>query len=59
MRRGCGTGRDDSRVIDKLAWFRFNLGGIDEPVAAHPDIVICLRQIGQNITALIVGDDDF
>ena len=34
------------------------IGGVDQTVAAHPDVVFGFRQIGDDITTLIVGDDD-
>src|SRR5262249_41788479 len=35
-----------------------DLGRVDETIAAHPDVVGRLRQFGDDIAALIVGDDD-
>ena len=35
-----------------------HLRRIDQTVAAHPDLVFGLRQIGDEVAALIVGDDD-
>ena len=36
----------------------FTFGRIDEAIAAHPDVVIRFRELGNNVAALIVGDDD-
>ena len=41
-----------------LARLRPHPRRIDETVAAHPDLVIGLRQVGNDIAAFIVGDDD-
>ena len=44
--------------VENLAGRGCLLGRIDQPIAAHPDVVIGLRQIRQHVAALIVGDDD-
>jgi hypothetical protein len=49
---GCYRG-----VIDDLAGLRPHPRRIHEPVAAHPHLVICGGEIGDDIAALIVGDD--
>ena len=58
LRRRRGIRRRHRRQIEHLARRRLHLRRIDEPVAAHPDVVIRLRQIGHHVAALIVGDDD-
>ena len=44
--------------IELLAGLALHLRRVDEAVAAHPDVVVGLRQIGDDVAALIVGDDD-
>ena len=44
--------------IELLAGLALHLRRIDEAVAAHPDVVIGLRQVRDDVAALIVGDDD-
>ena len=44
--------------IELLAGLALHLRRVDEAVAAHPDVVIGLRQIGDDVAALVVGDDD-
>ena len=44
--------------IELLAGLALHLRRIDEAVAAHPDVVVGFRQIGDDVAALIVGDDD-
>ena len=51
-------GADDRRQVQRLAGRRLHLRRIDQPVAAHPDVVVRLRQVGQQVAAAIVGDDD-
>jgi len=47
-----------SREIETLPRLGAHLGRVDEPVAAHPDLIIhILRQIGDHVTPLIVGHD--
>ena len=50
----CGHGFQ----VELLARFTFGFGGVDQTVAAHPDVVFGFRQIGDDITTLIVGDDN-
>ena len=58
LRRGVRVRRDHRREIQRLARRGRHLWRIDQPVAAHPHRVAGLRQIGQQVAALIVGDDD-
>ena len=44
--------------VDDLARLSLHLGRIDQPIAAHPYVIIGLRKIGQHIAALVVGDHD-
>ena len=57
LRRGRLVRRHHRLQIEILAGRGFDLRRIDQPVAAHPDVVIGFRQIGQHVTSLIVGDD--
>src|SRR6516162_2232618 len=50
-RRGC---RGEIEPLTRLCP---HLRRVDQPVATHPDIVIGLRQVRQQIAALIVGHD--
>ena len=52
VRRGHGS------QVKQLAGRALHLRRIDEAVAAHPHVIIGFRQIGDDIAALIVGDDD-
>ena len=44
--------------IEVAARLGVDLVGVDEAIATHPDFVFCLRQVGDEVTPLIVGDDD-
>ena len=57
LRRGCVVRRDHGGEIELLARIGIDLRRIDQAVAAHPDFIVCLRQIGHDIAALIVSDD--
>ena len=50
--------RRHRRQIELLAGLALHLRRVDEAVAAHPDVVIGFRQIGDHVAALVVGDDD-
>ena len=52
------VGRGNRGEIDVLARRGIGFGGIDQAIAAHPDLIFCLRQAGHDIAALVVGDDD-
>src|SRR5262249_45615145 len=43
--------------IEPLTRLRAHLRRVDQPVAAHKDIVVGLRQVRHQIAALIVGHD--
>ena len=43
--------------VELLAGLALHLRRVDEAVAAHPDVVVGFRQIGDDVAALIVGDD--
>ena len=49
--------RNHGFQIELLARRAFDFRRIDESVTAHPDVVGGFRQIGYDISALIVGDD--
>src|SRR5215469_6780208 len=59
LRGGFGVGRNGWFQIDCLAGFGFNLGRVDEAVAAGPHRVLGFGEIGNEIPAAIVGDDLF
>src|ERR1700728_2761548 len=52
------VGRRHRGQIDVLAEFSVDFGGIDKAVAAHPNLVFSLGQVGHEVTALVVSDDD-
>jgi hypothetical protein len=57
--RRCGGARRRHRgEVEDLAGRGRDLGRVDETVAAHPDIVIGLRQFRQHVAALNVGHHD-
>ena len=58
LRRGRGVRRSHCVQIEQCARSRLNLRRIDQPVAAHPDTVISLGEVGHHVAALIVGDND-
>ena len=50
--------RDHRGEIEMHAGLGAHFRRIDQAVAAHPDAVIGIRQIGNEIAALVVGNDD-
>ena len=58
MRRRCLIRRWDRREIEKLARLCPHLGRVDQTVTAHPNAVINRRQVWNDVTAQLVGDDD-
>ena len=50
--------RRHRREIELLAGLAAHLRRIDQPVAAHPDLVVGVRKVGDDVAALVVGDDD-
>ena len=44
--------------IEHLARLAVHLRRVDQTVAAHPHLILGLRQIGDEVTPLIVGDHD-
>ena len=50
--------RQHRAQIEVAARLGVDLVGVDEAIATHPDFVFCLRQVGDEVTPLIVGDDD-
>ena len=59
LRSGRRIRRRHGRQIDDLPRLRDDPRRVDEPVAAHPDIVIRLGKVRNHIASLIVGHDDF
>ena len=51
--------RGNGFQIELLAGLRLNLRRVDEAIPAYPDIVGAFRQVGQQVTALIIRDHDF
>ena len=58
MRRRGFVRRNHRSVIDNLPRLCGELGRVHQTVAAHPDRVVRARQIGHEVTPLVVGDDD-
>ena len=58
LRGGLGIGSDDRLQIELRARLGVHRRRIDQPVTADEHPVACSRQIGQEIAAAIVGDDD-
>ena len=56
MRRRGRIRRDHRGVIERLAGLGAHLRRVDQPVAAHPDLIIAERQIRDDVAALVVGD---
>ena len=46
------------REVKNLARLCSHLRQIDQTVATHPNAVVNRRQVGNDITALLIGDDD-
>jgi len=44
--------------VQQPAWRRLHAGRVDQPVAAHPHVVVRLRQIRQDVPPAVIGDDD-
>ena len=59
VRRRLRVRRRNRRQIENLARRRLDFRRVDEPVAANPHVVVCLRKVGDQVAALIVGDHDF
>ena len=55
MRRRALIRRRHCREIEAVAWLAAHLWRIDETVAAHPDLIIRHRQVGDDVAALVVG----
>ncbi len=58
LRGGRFARRGHGFQVEQLAGRALHFRRIDEAVAAHPDVVVGFRQIGDDVAALIVGDDD-
>ena len=57
MRGRAFVGRLHGGVVEDVAGLDAHLRRVDEAVAAHPDLIVGDRQIGDDVAALIVGDD--
>jgi hypothetical protein len=56
--RGRGLVRRRHRgQVQPPAGLAVDLRGVDEAIAAHPDLVAGLRKVGQDVAALVVGHD--
>jgi hypothetical protein len=55
--RGGIVRRRNGGEIELLARLGLDLGRIDQSIAAHPDLIFGLRQVGHHVAALVVGDD--
>src|SRR5262245_18635363 len=58
LRRRAFAWRNYSLKVKRFAGSGFDLRRIDQPVTANPDAVIGFREVGYQIAALIVGDND-
>src|SRR5262249_37350797 len=56
---GLGVRRRHRVEIESGPGRRFLFGRIDQAVAAGPDIVVGLRQFGNDVAAAVVGDNGF
>jgi hypothetical protein len=59
LRRRGRTRRGRGLQVDDFAGLGLDLRRVDETITAHPDRIISFGQIGYQITALVIGDDDF
>ena len=57
VRRGGRARRRHRREIELLAGLGAHLRQVDEAIAAHPDLIVRGRKIGNDVAALVVGDD--
>ena len=58
LRRRFLVRRDHGGEVELPSGLGVDLRRVDEAVAAHPHLVFRLRQIRDDVTALVVGDDD-
>jgi hypothetical protein len=58
LRRGLAIRRGRGGQVYRLARRTLHLGAVDKTVSARPQRVIRLRQAGNEVAALVVGDDD-
>ena len=56
--RRARVGRGDRGQVHDLSRRRLDLRRIDQAVAAHPDAVARLREVGQDVPPPVVGDHD-
>jgi len=57
LRRRLVIRRHNGGQVELLAGLAVDLGRVDEAIAAHPDLVFRLREVGDHVATLIVGDD--
>ena len=53
-----GVRCDDGRQVDRIPGLGLHPLRVHEPVAAHPDVVGGVRQVGDEVAPRIVGHDD-
>ena len=58
LRRRGRIRRDDGGQVERRAGRRPDLLRVDQPVAADPDVVGRVRQVGKHVAAVVVGHDD-
>src|SRR5262249_20222440 len=56
--RGFRVGRDHRFQVELGAGRSLHLGRVDQAVPAHPHAVVRFRELGNEIAAAVVGDDD-
>jgi hypothetical protein len=58
LRRSARVRRDGRRQVERPPRGAPHLRGVDEAVAAHPDVVVRGGKVGEQVAPLVVGDDD-
>src|SRR5262245_20435537 len=57
--RSFRTRCERSREVEVLSGGCFDFGGVHQAITAHPNVVVRLWKVGQNVSSTIVGHDDF
>ena len=57
LRGGLLVGRRRRLQVEDLARLGLHLGRVNQPIAAHPHVVLACRQVGDDVPAAVVGDD--